>query len=338
MNRILRSSIKVILIGAAVLALILAFALIPIPGYLAGSEGEVTSAKEFIKVENETESKGDYYITSYLMTEATLMDYLGSKLGLAELEPLPPISEQKIIEAEIDQDKEDLENSKLNAMAAAFQKAGKPYDYEHKGWEILENDEEIGLKKGDLLVEVEGISLKQSDEFFYDELEKVFQKKEIGDLVHYKVLRGEKIVDVKSKVIEEEGEKVDEIGFYSIKKQRVSFNSPVKVDFREIEDTGGPSAGLMMSLAILDKLLPEDLTKGYKIAGTGTISADGRVGMISGENFKVMGADTGGAKIFFCPEGNAALARKTVEEFGLNIEVVPVATLDEEVEYLRKMK
>lgn len=242
-----------------------------------------------------------------------------------------------MIETEVDIDKEELENSKLNAMAAAFKKAGKTYNYEHKGWEILEDNEELGLKKGDLLLEVEGISLKQS-EVYFEELLKVYEERKVGDVLNYKVLRNGKVIDIKSKMIEEDGEKFDEIDMYSIRKQKIYFSSPIKVHFQKEEDAGGPSGGLMMSLAIYDKLIPEDLTKGYKIAGTGTISADGRVGMISGENFKVIGADRSGASIFFCPERNAALARETVKKFGLNIKVVPVATLDEAVEYLRNMK
>jgi PDZ domain-containing protein len=259
-----------------------------------------------------------------------------SKFGRAELEPLPP--DEEMIETEIDIDKEELESSKLNAMAAAFKKAEVIYDYEHEGWEILEDDEDIGLIKGDLLLEVEGISLKQPDEFYWDELIEVYEEKEVGDFVHYKVLREGKIIDVESEIIEEDGEKYDEVDLYSIKRQKIYFSSPVKVEFQDDEDSGGPSGGLMMALAIYDKLVPEDLTKGYKIAGTGTISADGRVGMIGSENFKVMGADASGAKIFFCPEGNDELARETVKKFGLSIEVVPVDTLDEAVDYLRNMR
>jgi PDZ domain-containing secreted protein len=90
MSRALKLSLKAILIASAILGLFFVFIFIPIPGYVAGTDGEVTSAKELITVENETDSKGDYYITSYLMGDAFLMDYVFSKLGLAELEPIPP--------------------------------------------------------------------------------------------------------------------------------------------------------------------------------------------------------------------------------------------------------
>lgn len=69
------------------------------------------------------------------------------------------------------------------------------------------------------------------------------------------------------------------------------------------EGIGGPSAGLMMTLEIYDQLNTEmDLTRGYQIAGTGTISLDGTVGRIGGINHKIVAADKAGAEIF-CTAG-----------------------------------
>lgn len=65
------------------------------------------------------------------------------------------------------------------------------------------------------------------------------------------------------------------------------------IDF-EIENIGGPSAGLMMSLEIYNQLTKPDETKGYDIAGTGTIDVDGKVGPIGGIDQKVVAADKAG--------------------------------------------
>ena len=70
------------------------------------------------------------------------------------------------------------------------------------------------------------------------------------------------------------------------------------------DEIGGPSAGFMFSLEIYNQLTKEDLTKGYKIAGTGTISTDGTVGKIGGIEQKVVAADKAGAEIFFAPNEN----------------------------------
>lgn len=77
---------------------------------------------------------------------------------------------------------------------------------------------------------------------------------------------------------------------------------PVNVDIPE--DIGGPSAGLMMSLAIYDYLTPGSLTGGQPIAGTGTISDDGEVGPIGGIQQKIPGAMHAGAKLFLVPADN----------------------------------
>jgi PDZ domain-containing protein len=81
----------------------------------------------------------------------------------------------------------------------------------------------------------------------------------------------------------------------------------VKIDLSKI---GGPSAGLMFTLGIMDKLEPEDLTGGKIIAGTGTIDDDGNVGPIGGIPQKLVGAKEAGAQIFLVPKDNCAEALK----------------------------
>jgi PDZ domain-containing protein len=108
-------------------------------------------------------------------------------------------------------------------------------------------------------------------------------------------------------------------------------------------DIGGPSAGLMFSLEIFNQLTPGDLTRGYRIAGTGTISPDGRVGQIGGVEHKVVAAEREGASLFFVPkdllpgDNNAATAMATVRHLKLHMKVVPVATLQEAIRYLERL-
>ncbi|MGB8651090.1 MAG: PDZ domain-containing protein [Mycobacteriales bacterium] len=83
---------------------------------------------------------------------------------------------------------------------------------------------------------------------------------------------------------------------------------PVKVDIT-LKDVGGPSAGLMFALGILEKLGPESLTGGRHIAGTGEITADGKVGAIGGIAEKMRGARAVGATVFLAPADNCAEAK-----------------------------
>jgi PDZ domain-containing protein len=75
-----------------------------------------------------------------------------------------------------------------------------------------------------------------------------------------------------------------------------------------VGDVGGPSAGLMFSLGIYDKLTPGSLTGGTFVAGTGTITAEGEVGPIGGIQQKMIAARDAGAGVFLTPKDNCAEA------------------------------
>jgi Lon-like protease len=100
---------------------------------------------------------------------------------------------------------------------------------------------------------------------------------------------------------------------------------------------GGPSAGLMFSLSVVDRLVPEDLTHGYTIAGTGTIDGDGRVGAVGGVDQKVEAAERIHARYFLAPHdnGEASEARKAVDT---DMKVIEVDTLHEAVTALETLK
>lgn len=103
---------------------------------------------------------------------------------------------------------------------------------------------------------------------------------------------------------------------------------PVSIEAGNI---GGPSAGMMHALAIIDTLTPGEMTKGRIIAGTGTIQLDGTVGNIGGVRQKVAGAEAAGASIIMVPAGNYEEAITADHD---DIEIVPIATLDEALAYL----
>jgi Lon-like protease len=97
----------------------------------------------------------------------------------------------------------------------------------------------------------------------------------------------------------------------------------VKINLGEI---GGPSAGLMFALGIVDKLRAEDLTAGKIVAGTGTIDDAGRVGPIGGIPQKLVGAKHAGADVFLVPADNCAEAVRNAQP---GLPLIRVGTLDE---------
>ncbi|GAB4588376.1 YlbL family protein [Nocardia sp. IFM 10818] len=78
---------------------------------------------------------------------------------------------------------------------------------------------------------------------------------------------------------------------------------PIQVDFN-LAEIGGPSAGLMFTLALIDKLTPGELSGGKFVAGTGTIDPDGKVGPIGGIQYKMIAARAAGAETFLVPAAN----------------------------------
>jgi PDZ domain-containing protein len=102
----------------------------------------------------------------------------------------------------------------------------------------------------------------------------------------------------------------------------------VKID---VKDVGGPSAGLMLTLGILDLVGDDDLTGGTVVAGTGTIDAKGAVGPIGGITLKMAAAKDIGAKLFLVPADNCAEATGVADP---GFPLAKVATLDDALKAL----
>ncbi|MFE5707547.1 MULTISPECIES: PDZ domain-containing protein [Rhodococcus] len=105
---------------------------------------------------------------------------------------------------------------------------------------------------------------------------------------------------------------------------------PFTIDFN-LADVGGPSAGLMFTLAVIDKLSPGELNGGKFVAGTGTIDSDGDVGPIGGIKYKLIAASEAGAETFLVPAKNCDEARQGAPD---GLRLVKVENLDGAVDAL----
>ncbi|MFE9422954.1 PDZ domain-containing protein [Kitasatospora sp. NPDC006697] len=111
-------------------------------------------------------------------------------------------------------------------------------------------------------------------------------------------------------------------------------NYPFKIDIG-LQDVGGPSAGLMFALGIVDKLTPTDLTAGKFVAGTGTIDDKGNVGPIGGIAMKVIAARDAGARYFFTPSDNCTEASRNTPA---GLRLIKVDTLDQALKALEQVR
>ena len=99
-----------------------------------------------------------------------------------------------------------------------------------------------------------------------------------------------------------------------------------------LPNVGGPSGGLIFTIGLIDLLTPQDILQGRKIAGSGTISADGNVGPIGGISEKIIAAKKAGATVLFASRDNCDEIATTVS----GISVVAISTLEEAMDYLRE--
>jgi Lon-like protease len=108
-----------------------------------------------------------------------------------------------------------------------------------------------------------------------------------------------------------------------------SFPFEIRIDSG---DVGGPSAGLMWTLGLVDLLTPGDLTSGRTVAGTGVIDLDGGVHPVGGIEHKIYAAEQAGAEVFLLPRANLEGARRAAED----IELVPVERVDDALAFLEE--
>lgn len=112
------------------------------------------------------------------------------------------------------------------------------------------------------------------------------------------------------------------------------FEFPFDVDI-QLDDVGGPSAGMMFALGIIDKLTPGELNGGQSVAGTGTIDAAGTVGAIGGIRQKMVGARDAGAQYFLAPAVNCD---EVVGHIPDGLSVFKVSTLDDAMTVLETIE
>jgi PDZ domain-containing protein len=180
------------------------------------------------------------------------------------------------------------------------------------------------LRKGDVISAVDGKPVTG-----YESVSAAVKAHKPGDNVAFTVTRGKDKAEVKVGTVEA-GKGQAAVGV----SMQQSYTFPFKVAIN-VGDVGGPSAGLMFSLGILDKLTPGEITGGKKIAGTGTIQPTGEVGPIGGIAQKMVGARKSGATVFLTPPDNCEEALKAVPD---GLRLVKADTLHDAVAALDALR
>ncbi len=303
----------------------------PLPYYIYAGGGTINIDDRVVIDGDKDKSKGSLNFAYVKELEGNVASFI-----LGNIIPGYDIEKQEDVELNEDETSEDimfrnkiyLENANQTAIMLAYQKAGKEVRIKNKHFYIIyvEDKEEDGLRVGDELLKVNGKDIENVEDYTNE-----VQNHEVGDKIKVTVIRDDKEQDVIATVKEGDDYKVTGVSVSTIYEYKT--NPKVELNFKESE--GGPSGGLMLTLAIYDKLTKGDLTNGLKIVGTGTISSDGTVGEIGGVKYKLNGALKAKADLFLVPKGdNYKEALKEKEEHDYDIEIKAIGTFDEAVEYL----
>ena len=315
--------------------------MIELPYYVT-MPGMAQNLSPLVKVENGDKDEGTFMLTTVRMGKANIITYGFAKVRkYYELHPTEAVRHTGETDEEYTlRQLHMMEGSKQAAIAVAYKKAGKRYYFKNEGVYVLNVVSNMPASKylqaGDRITAVDGRKIESADQL----IDYINRKKKGDEItVTFQRKKETKSATLKLQPLPDNTNRIG-IGI-SLTTDRKIFTEPaVKIDSEEI---GGPSAGLMFSLEIYNQLVEEDITKGYKIAGTGTVNETGEVGPIGGISQKIIAADQAGADIFFAPNEKGAKnsnyrdALKTAKDIGTKMKIVPIDTFDDALSYLKSL-
>jgi Lon-like protease len=299
---------------------------------VALSPGPMEDVLARLKVEGSRvyDSEGKLYLTSVGIDDnvrfyEALLDMANRDVQLVPRAQLYPEEQDS---AEIDKENVALmDRSKETATVVALRQVG--YKIEPSGVEVTEvvagAPADGKLRAGDEILAADGHLVDSTDE-----VRKAITGHKPGERVAFRVERGkgEKNVSVEVQEVEDQ----PRVG---ILLRDLFPNLPVKVTIQTQNNIGGPSAGLMFTLSIIDKLTSDDLTGGRRIAGTGEIALDGSVLPVGGVGEKLIAVHRLGVTTFLIPAENCAGVKGQVPD---GLRLVKVSKVDDALRFLRDPK
>ncbi len=266
------------------------------------------------------------YVTEY---EATVPTYLLS-LVIPNWD-LERISKQQISnetpEDIYNRNRLMLENSVDNAIYVAYTNSNKEIKVKSKKNIVIATTKNNGLNIGDEVLEINGKEIEN-----IEEIRNIIQNSAVNKKLLFKVLRNNKEEDIQVKVIKQNSKKM--IGAVITTDYDYELDPKIKLKFRSSES--GSSGGMMLALSIYTKINDQDIIKGRKIAGTGTIDYEGNVGKIDGIKYKIMGAHKDKMDIVLVPKENYKEAISVAEKNHYKLKIVKVETFKDVIDYLSK--
>jgi PDZ domain-containing protein len=220
-----------------------------------------------------------------------------------------------------------MANSQKDAIAAALTELGYDLPRVVTVGALTDDSPSKGiLEPGDVLLTVDGEKVTD-----VETMREVIAASGAGTPLPIEITRnGEPMTVSVTPQLSDESPPAPIVGVYP----SIDYTFPFEIDI-QLQNVGGPSGGQMFALGIIDKLTPGELNGGQKVAGTGTIDAEGEVGAIGGIRQKLYGALHAGATWFLAPRSNCDEVVGHVPE---GLTVVAVSTLKDSLAALRAIE
>ncbi|MFQ5555228.1 MAG: PDZ domain-containing protein [Acidimicrobiia bacterium] len=338
------------LVGGVLLTVAIAIVIawpINVP-YFALSPGPVNDVGDFVEVEDrDGEDSGELFFLTVSLKEVNALEALwgwfDSEVDLTPRENIRPrgVSQEDLRRQNLAQ----MDVSKQTAIVVALTRLGFEVTFKGNGSliiSVVEGSAADGLlEANDVIVGVNGSPVE-----FSDDAAGLIGGSAPGDMVVLDVRRptDESATEFEDLQIEvtlgvfigedADGNEVmdEDRGMVGVLLDNFNVETVLPVDIViDSQNIGGPSAGMMFTLEIMNQLTDDDLTRGHIIAGTGTIDRDGSVGAIGGVRQKVFGAIDAGAEFVLVPQANFDDASDAA---GDDIQVVSIATIDDALAFL----
>ncbi|MBR6073132.1 MAG: PDZ domain-containing protein [Bacilli bacterium] len=273
------------------------------------------------------ESKGSFNMTYVTYRKGTIFN-----LMIAKLVPSQDIVKNEDITADNETINDRLKRSDLLMKQSISLATLTAYTKAEKKIDIIKNhvfvyykypEASSSLSIGDEVLKCDDLDIND-----FDDIKTCIDNHSEDDEVTITVLRNNKEVSTKSKVL-------DDNMLHIIFTLSYDFDKEPDIKYKEDKKESGSSGGLILALSIYDALVEEDITKGMKIAGTGTIEIDGSVGEIAGVKYKIKGAAKNKVDLFIVPSANYEEAEQVIKENHYNIKLLKADTFDQVLEDLK---
>ncbi|MEO7442023.1 MAG: PDZ domain-containing protein [Acidimicrobiales bacterium] len=317
---------------ALVVAVVLAGAAlyVPLPLFVI-SPGSAVAVEDRLTLAGQSgEVSGDLLLLTVSLTRPSAFDALAAWLDDArDVIPRDEIVPEGVDEVEfLEAQRQLFRESGQVAAAVGLRAAGLDVGVTGRGARVAGvvpgGPSSAKLREGDVITAVDDVAVALASD-----LTPALAGRSAGDDVRLTVRRGSASLDVVVALGQVRGLDRPALGV-AVETVGLDVRLPFAVDIDQGR-IGGPSAGLMIALAVFDKADAGDLAAGRTIAGTGTIDIAGRVGPVGGVAQKVQAAKAAGATLLLAPAGEADAARRSA---GGDLEVMEVATIDEAIRKL----